>query len=147
MCINTYTYHHMCMYASYVESSLWAGATLYKAPCTQKMSSKTLKKDWRAQHRGRWDLTQTHPIGGDNVTVEDTRQPNGPRCWKDTWPQSLTHPLLTSSQSYHCSIPSSFPLLHSGRSARVLEVRKPTYCLSSPWTCCVTLGMTFTLSA
>lgn len=69
------------MDASYAESSLWAGTILYKALCPKKMSRKNLKTDLRgAQHRGRGDLTQTHPIGGGNVTREDTLQSNGPSC-------------------------------------------------------------------
>lgn len=33
------------MYASYAESSLWAGTILYKALCPKKMSRKNLKTD------------------------------------------------------------------------------------------------------
>lgn len=109
MCINTYTHHHICMYASYMESSLWAGTTLYKALCTQKMSSKNLKKHWRAQHRGRWDLTQAHPTGGGTVTIEDTLQWNGPGCWKDIWPQSLTHPFLLAPNPIIAPSPAPSP--------------------------------------
>ena len=44
MCVLIHTQTHTCMYAFYMESSLWAGTILYKVLGTQKTPSKNLEK-------------------------------------------------------------------------------------------------------
>lgn len=66
------------------------------------------------------------------------------RVAEKTSGHKASHPrLFTSCQSFHCSIPRSFPLLRSERSAGVPGVRKPSYCLSSPMNMLCNLGYDF----